>query len=1026
MPLSGSKALQEWCKRVTAGYPGVKVENMTKSWKDGLAFCAIIHHYKPELIDFNSLSKKNIRENNTLAFEVAERELGIPALLDPEDMVNLSSPDKLSILTYLSQYYNYFKDKQPGGPPPQKTKLETSGISDRISSIDEGVSEKGREIGRRSLKKAKDKEIKANEPSTSAAVESHTVDAEGGLPTKISLKSDKCEICGKRVYLVERQVVDGRLFHRNCFRCTKCRSTLRPDSYKLTKDPKKFECMCHSEGGDIWNLRMTPTSRAGARLAGVEESNTIWQSRGPRSTPNTPEKAPPRPSTPVKAGTAAGQATGSVTPVSSPAKPPAPNAVMMHPHLMMSAARARFNSPANGGQSSPMASPVVQRRQQNGGPATPVPAQRATPVPVSEPESSNKISADFPPKPVPQPRKSQQDNNVVATEQPSPAKKVALDEKLMTESSSEDTGDMDVPGEMPLFSTDEEERSMQDGDTLSSIGKESRDSTGFESSDVEITKTKTGKSEEDTTSHDETVPAAKPEPATHKNDSPVDAPSATPVKLESKELEEVAGADKEPISDKKEDDTSKEDTLNKVNEVKNQEQDRTEVKTGEVISSNQDKTVVENGSNDVTNKSVEEGSSGDSALWDTKTELSDSYQEDAIEGKKVDDTPTSIHIGAIENKDDKAESIAVTVPETKVEEESTADKGKENNETTEDQQKDEIQVDAVTSSQVAEKEDSSKQDGYEESLNPFGSDSEDEEEKQETLQPPNEKVSKRFSTNPFDSDEDEEPYDESLNPFGDDDDDDEGPVSDSAINPFLGTSTRDTPYTLRLKNQELQPARHSFSHPQRPVKPERPPPPTLSSGSYNVKTRSQILEELKRDRETLKKKRNAPAPPPGGFPGSVKAPPRSRKSRKAPQPPQGGPSRPAEEDSPAKAKDVEATPTPAPRATPTVNGSNDDSKPERKPSPRLRKAQKPERPKYAPPPVRTPSNVGKRRAPAPPAMKREVGKDHIDTCVIQQELQEIESRQRELEQRGVELEKKLRQDGDGEFTSLERFAQQQQ
>lgn len=50
MALKGTKALQSWCVKVTAGYPNVKVENMTKSWKDGLAFCAIIHHFRPELM----------------------------------------------------------------------------------------------------------------------------------------------------------------------------------------------------------------------------------------------------------------------------------------------------------------------------------------------------------------------------------------------------------------------------------------------------------------------------------------------------------------------------------------------------------------------------------------------------------------------------------------------------------------------------------------------------------------------------------------------------------------------------------------------------------------------------------------------------------------------------------------------------------------------------------------------------------------------------------------------------------------
>ena len=99
MPIErrGVRALQIWCRRVTDSYENVNILNMDSSWRDGLAFCALIHHFRPSLIDYDSLSQENILENNTLAYKVAEDELGIPSLLDPEDMLDTD-------VTYVSQF----------------------------------------------------------------------------------------------------------------------------------------------------------------------------------------------------------------------------------------------------------------------------------------------------------------------------------------------------------------------------------------------------------------------------------------------------------------------------------------------------------------------------------------------------------------------------------------------------------------------------------------------------------------------------------------------------------------------------------------------------------------------------------------------------------------------------------------------------------------------------------------------------------------------------------------------------------
>uniref|UniRef100_T1EII1 Calponin-homology (CH) domain-containing protein n=1 Tax=Helobdella robusta TaxID=6412 RepID=T1EII1_HELRO len=97
----------EWCKEVTQGYRGVKVTNMTTSWRNGMAFCALIHKFRPDLINFDSLSPLDIKSNCKLAFDTAA-DLGIPKVLEPSDMVLLAVPDKLSVMTYLYQLRSYF------------------------------------------------------------------------------------------------------------------------------------------------------------------------------------------------------------------------------------------------------------------------------------------------------------------------------------------------------------------------------------------------------------------------------------------------------------------------------------------------------------------------------------------------------------------------------------------------------------------------------------------------------------------------------------------------------------------------------------------------------------------------------------------------------------------------------------------------------------------------------------------------------------------------------------------------------
>ncbi|XP_071824191.1 F-actin-monooxygenase MICAL3-like isoform X3 [Apostichopus japonicus] len=102
-----------WCQRVTETYQDVKIENMTSSWRNGLAMCAIIHRYRPQLIDFDSLKAKDMIENNQLALETAEQHLGIPPAMTAKDMASFDGPDKLSMVAYISRIYDLFKDEVP-------------------------------------------------------------------------------------------------------------------------------------------------------------------------------------------------------------------------------------------------------------------------------------------------------------------------------------------------------------------------------------------------------------------------------------------------------------------------------------------------------------------------------------------------------------------------------------------------------------------------------------------------------------------------------------------------------------------------------------------------------------------------------------------------------------------------------------------------------------------------------------------------------------------------------------------------
>lgn len=101
---TAKEGLLLWCQRKTSPYKNVNLQNFHNSWKDGLAFCALIHRHRPDLIDYNALSRDDAVGNLNLAFDIAEKHLNIPKMLDAEGKLNFfpSSNSHNSLNSYQS------------------------------------------------------------------------------------------------------------------------------------------------------------------------------------------------------------------------------------------------------------------------------------------------------------------------------------------------------------------------------------------------------------------------------------------------------------------------------------------------------------------------------------------------------------------------------------------------------------------------------------------------------------------------------------------------------------------------------------------------------------------------------------------------------------------------------------------------------------------------------------------------------------------------------------------------------------
>ncbi|KAH7960646.1 hypothetical protein HPB49_022005 [Dermacentor silvarum] len=104
----GDSMVFNWSRR---SYAHVDITNFSTSWNDGMAFCALIHHFYPDAFDYDKLEPKNRRHNFDLAFRTAEEQAGISPLLDTEDMVLMKKPDWKCVFTYVQSLYRNLVNK---------------------------------------------------------------------------------------------------------------------------------------------------------------------------------------------------------------------------------------------------------------------------------------------------------------------------------------------------------------------------------------------------------------------------------------------------------------------------------------------------------------------------------------------------------------------------------------------------------------------------------------------------------------------------------------------------------------------------------------------------------------------------------------------------------------------------------------------------------------------------------------------------------------------------------------------------
>ncbi|XP_068168307.1 F-actin-monooxygenase MICAL2 isoform X8 [Antennarius striatus] len=308
--------LLTWCQRQTEGYRNVMITDLTSCWKSGITLCALIHRFRPHLIDFDSLNEEDHAANLQLALDISEREFGIRSFASDKELSGDQEPDKTRVMAYLSKFYELFRgtpfpasgsralDENNEDYPSREVRSNNNVLnlavprkrvpkdekksdgSDPIykrrrkfcSYLEEATNLSGNSALLREDREPKENKVRSMASQLLAKFEgtpSYPVRRTQGGSVRRAFppSSDKCHSCERRVYMMERVSAEGLYFHRECFRCSTCNFSLRQGAHAFDSETGKLYCKLHfDQRNNRTNLRRNVTFHSNRNVAGLQGS----------------------------------------------------------------------------------------------------------------------------------------------------------------------------------------------------------------------------------------------------------------------------------------------------------------------------------------------------------------------------------------------------------------------------------------------------------------------------------------------------------------------------------------------------------------------------------------------------------------------------------------------------------------------------------------------------------------------------------------------------------------------------------